>query len=227
MMDEVKLEDFFKSLKRYILVYVILLIVAVGGVVVYDKVIKKPVYTAKTSVLVATFDDESSATIDEVNASQKSAATYVEVVKSNVVLSRVASNFHITMNELKKNITVNREKNTAVVDISVRDLNAESAAKIADELAEVSKSEFVKGYPVKNVAQLGKTMVPSSPSNNSLLRDVALAGIFVTVVVLVIAFLRFYFSVKVPDGDKKANGRKVGGGKTAGRKVNVKKVHKK
>lgn len=227
MMDEIKLEDFFKSLKRYILVYVLLLLVAVGGVAIYDKVIKKPVYTAKTSVLVATFDDESSATVDEVNASQKSAATYVEIVKSNAVLSKVAGNFDVGVNELKKNITVNREKNTAVVDISVRDSNAESAAKIADELAEASKSEFMKGHPVKNVVQLGKAIVPSSPSNNSLLRDVALVGVFATMAVLIVAFLRFYFGIKVPDGGKKAKNGKAGGGKTAGRKVNAKKIRKK
>ena len=52
-MDEINIKEFFSYLKHYIVVYILVTIIAVGGVATYDTAFKKPVYQAKTTVVIA------------------------------------------------------------------------------------------------------------------------------------------------------------------------------
>ena len=94
-MEEINIGDFFRYLKRYILAFVVLIALSVGGVMFYDTSIKKPIYQAQTTVVIANLDGmEGSATsLNDVNASQKLAATYSEIAKSELVLKKVIENF--------------------------------------------------------------------------------------------------------------------------------------
>ena len=55
-MEEINIKDFFSYLKRYIAAFVFFVIVAVGGVFVYDEAIKEPIYQAQTTVVIAKSD---------------------------------------------------------------------------------------------------------------------------------------------------------------------------
>ena len=60
---------------------IFLVAIAVAGVVVYDTMIKKPLYQANTTVVIAKSDDGAgtAATLNDINASQKLATTYGEI----------------------------------------------------------------------------------------------------------------------------------------------------
>ncbi|MBQ8985584.1 polysaccharide biosynthesis tyrosine autokinase [Candidatus Saccharibacteria bacterium] len=205
-MEEINIKDFFSYLKHYILAFIIVGVLAIGGVAVYDTAIKKPVYQAQTTIVIAKADSTNSAaaTLNDVNASQKLATTYGEIAKSELVLNQVIKNLDLPMSvkDLSKNLTVKPVEDTSILSVSVKSLNAWQASEIANEIAKVFSEEVAKIYKLENVSQLSIAKVPETPSNNTLTRDIILA--FAASVVLVggFAFLRFYLDDTVKHSDE-------------------------
>lgn len=216
-MEEINIKDFFNYLKHYILAFVIVIILAVVGVLVYDKMIKKPVFQAQTTVVIAKSDagDGTAATLNDINASQKIASTYGEIAKSELVLSPVIDNLglHMSVKELGRNLTIKPVDDTSILSITVRDLNAKLAATIANEIADVFAKKVYEIYKTENVTQLSVAAVPESPSNNSLSRDLVLAVVIAVLLVAGFAFLRFYLddTVKHNDDTEKLVGLPIAG----------------
>ena len=212
-MDEINIKDFFSYLKHYILAFIIVIVVAVGGVIIYDTMFKQPIYQAQTTVVVAKsdvsdLDNSSAATLNDINASQKLVTTYSEIAKSELVLNRVIENLglHATAKELSRQLSVKVIDNTSILSISVKDPAARLAASIANEIAKVFTEEVKTIYKVDNVTQLSIAETPESPANNTTSRDLVLAVIIAIVIVAGFAFLRFYLddTVKYSDDIEKA-----------------------
>ncbi|MBO4812866.1 polysaccharide biosynthesis tyrosine autokinase [Candidatus Saccharibacteria bacterium] len=205
-MDEINIKEFFSYLKHYILYFVLIILVAVVGVLTYDKIFKKPIYQANTTVVIAKSDtsDGTAASLNEVNASQKLANTYSEIAKSELVMNQVIENLglHMTVNELRNSITVKPVTDTSILSISVRDLNAQLAATIANEIADVFAKQVATIYKIENVTQLSVAVPPTSPANNTLVRDLILAVAIGVLLVAGIAFLRFYLDDTVKYNDE-------------------------
>ena len=206
-MEEINIKDFFSYLKHYVAAFVLVTALAVTGIVTYDLLFKKPVYQAQTTIVIAKSDDGSAAssasTLNDVNVSQKLASTYGEIAKSELVLNQVISNLGLNMNvkELSSNLTVKAVEDTAILSVTVKDLNAWESAEIANEIADVFATEVSKIYKLENVSQLSVAKVPETPSNNTLTRDVILAVAVAIVAVGGFAFLRFYLDDTVKHSD--------------------------
>ena len=190
---------------------------AVVGVVVYDKMIKKPVYQAQTSVVIAKSDsaDGTAATLNDINASQKLATTYSEIAKSELVLTQVIENLglHMSVKELSRDLTIKPVDDTAILSITARNLNAKLASTIANEIATVFAKQVTEIYKIENVTQLSIAATPENPSNNTLTRDLVLAVVVAVALVAGFAFLRFYLddTVKHSDDTEKLVGLPVAG----------------
>ncbi len=205
-MEEINIKDFFIYLKHYILAFILMIILCVSGIVIYDQGIKKPVYQAQTTIVIAKSDNTTNAasTLNDVNASQKLATTYGEIAKSELVLNKVISNLNLPMsvNDLKKNLNVKPVEDTSILSVTVKDLNAWQAATIANEIADVFSKEVSKIYKLDNVSQLSVAKVPENPANNTLTRDMILAFVVAVAAVGGFAFLRFYLDDTVKHGDE-------------------------
>lgn len=205
-MEEINIKDFFIYLKHYIWAFIVVIALAVGGVLTYDLILKKPVYQAQTTIVIAKSDNSTNAasTLNDVNVSQKLTSTYGEIAKSELVLNQVISNLGLDMSvkSLGSNLTVKAVEDTSILSVAVRDLNAWQAAEIANEIADVFSTEVAKIYKLENVSQLSVAKVPESPSNNTLTRDIILAVAVATAAVGGFAFLRFYLDDTVKHNDE-------------------------
>ena len=216
-MEEINIKEYFYYLKHYIIAFVVVAALAVGGVLAYDTSVKKPVYQANTTVVIAKSDgtEGTSVSLNEVNASQKLANTYSEIAKSELVLNRVIEDLGLSMNskELGKGVSIKPIADTAIINITVKDQNASRSAAIANEIAKVFAEEITKIYKLDNVSQLSVAMTPTTPSNNTVTRDIVLAMIVSIVGVAGFAFLRFYLddTVKHTDDIEKMFGLPVAG----------------
>ena len=216
-MEEINLKEFLGYLKRYIVWFIIAIIIAVGAAVGYDLGIKKPVYQARTTIVIAKNDAGESAanTLNDVNASQKLTSTYSEIAKSELVLNRVIENLGLSQNvkELSRDVTVKPVENTSILSVQVKNLEPEQAAIIANEIARVFSEEVMKIYKLDNVSQLSVAEAPEAPANNTLVRDIVLAVAVAVVAVAGVAFLRFYLddTVKYNEDAEKTYGLPVTG----------------
>ncbi|MBR2741320.1 polysaccharide biosynthesis tyrosine autokinase [Candidatus Saccharibacteria bacterium] len=216
-MDEINIKEFLSYLKGYLIAFFVVVILAVVGVVAYDTNIKKPVYQAQTTVVIAKSDslDGAAISLNDINASQKLATTYSEIAKSELVLNQVIENLglNVSVKELSKNLTIKPVDDTSILSITAKNLNPKLAATIANEIAAVFSKQVTEIYKIENVKQLSVATAPERPSNDTLTRDIALAVVIGIVLVGGFAFLRFYMddTVKHNDDIEKALGLSVAG----------------
>ena len=195
-MEELNLKEFFLYLRKYIVLYALILAAALTGTYLYDTEIKTDLYQSKTSVILAQSENSANSTtaLNDVNVSQKLTTTYGEVAKSELVLQKVIDNLNLDMSvkDLQKNIKVTSIDDTAIITISVKNEDAAKSAEIANEIANVFSDEIVKIYKLDNVSILDIAKTPDQVANNTTVRDMIIAAALSIFGVTALAFLLFY-----------------------------------
>ena len=205
-MEEINIRDFLNYLKKYVLVIVAVALVLIIGVFIYDKSIKKPLYTTYTTIILTKSNETQTGTTitqNDILLNQKLVETYSKIIKSKLVLEQVISETGVTYTaeELSENVSVEAYENTEMLKISVTDQDPELAASIANSIAQVFSGEIAKIYQINNISVVDVAVTPEEVSNNTLKRDLLIAlfiGIFGTIGVV---FVVYYFddTVKLTD----------------------------
>ena len=205
-MEEINIRDFLNYLKKYVLVIVVVSLVLIIGVFIYDKSIKKPLYTTYTTIILTKSNEtQTSTTItqNDILLNQKLVETYTRIIKSKLVLDQVISETGITYTaeELGQNVAVEAYENTEMLKISVTDSDPELAASIANSIAQVFSGEVAKIYQMNNISVIDIAQVPEEVSNNTLTRDFFIA-LFISIFGSIgVIFIIYYFddSIKLTD----------------------------
>ena len=205
-MEEINIRDFLNYLKKYVLVIAAVALVLIIGVFIYDKSIKKPLYTTYTTIILTKSNETQTGTTitqNDILLNQKLVETYSKIIKSKLVLEQVISETGVTYTaeELSENVSVEAYENTEMLKISVTDQDPELAASIANSIAQVFSGEIAKIYQINNISVVDVAVTPEEVSNNTLKRDLLIAlfiGIFGTIGVV---FVVYYFddTVKLTD----------------------------
>ena len=205
-MEEINIRDFLNYLKKYVLVIIAVSLVLVIGVFIYDKSIKKPLYTTYTTIILTKSNEAQTGTTitqNDILLNQKLVETYSKIIKSKLVLEQVISETGVTYTaeELGENVNVEAYENTEMLKISVTDQDPELAASIANSIAQVFSGEIAKIYQINNISVVDVAVTPEEVSNNTLKRDLLIAlfiSIFGTIGVV---FVVYYFddTVKLTD----------------------------
>ncbi len=208
-MENFDIKKFFSYLKKYIVVFVVVLILSVSGTVLYDYHTKKPIYEAKATMVITRAgngDSEtaSTVTLNDINLNQKLVPEYSVVAKSDAVLGQVIEKLGLSSStgELAQNITIKSILNTAAIDVFVEYGDAKMSAAIANGLVETFSSEIKKLYGSDNIVQLSAAAEPSEPKNNTTTRDILVAAAISMMAVLGVAFVRFYLDDNIKDDDE-------------------------
>jgi capsular polysaccharide biosynthesis protein len=166
MEETISLKELLETLRKRIRLIVILTVTAalISGLVSYFFL--TPIYQASTQLLVNQAKNEQAIyNYNEVQTNLQLINTYNVIIKSPAILDIVAEEIGsgVTAAELNEKITVQSEKDSQVVNISVQDPNPQQAALIANKIAEVFKREIVKIMSVDNVSILAKAQVGDNP----------------------------------------------------------------
>lgn len=201
-MDEIDLKElfniFWKGKTQILLIVAILVVIGI----IYSYSFVTPVFTASTTLVLATANDSSavtsgtqsseSITTTDVTLNSKLISTYSELVKSKNVLRQVISNLNIDVEEgeLRNNISVSSVKDTELIEIKVTNINPTNAMKIANEIAKVFTEKVGEIYNINNVHVVDDAETPNTPSNVNHIKDIvifAAVGLVIAVVYVLIA----------------------------------------
>lgn len=198
MEETISLKELLETLKKRLVLILVITITAVlvSGVVSYFFL--TPVYQASTQILVnQAKGDQSVYNPSEVQTNLQLINTYNVIIKSPAILDKVVQDLDlgITTEQLNGKITVASEKDSQVVNVSVQDSNANKAAKIANKTAEVFKTEISKIMKIDNVSILAKATVTDqqSPIKPKPLLNIAIALVVGLMAGVGAAFLLEYF----------------------------------
>jgi succinoglycan biosynthesis transport protein ExoP len=166
---EVDLKDFIKEIiriirRRFLLIFVVTLI-AVGMASVYSFYIAKPVYEAKTTIIIGTgFGDiEESNPIDSLTY-QSLLKTYSAIANTTYIAEKTIDilGLKISPQDLQRKITVTPEKDTQILEIEVQGDSYEQTMSIITTLSSVFIEEVKVLYPTVSIQAIGKVNMPLS-----------------------------------------------------------------
>ena len=177
-MEEIDLKELLSLCwsKKTQIILIVLIFMLIG--VIYTVGFVTPKYTSSTTLLLATSenstDKSSTITTTDVTLNSKLVSTYSALVQSKSVLRQVISNLGIKISEdeLKNNITVTQEKDTEIIKISVSNTNANTAEKVANEVAKVFTEKIQEIYKINNVQIVDTAEIETEPSNINHPKDV-------------------------------------------------------
>ena len=163
-MEEINIKDLFEFFisKIRIITLVVLIVVLIGAV--YSLCFQEPMFESTTNMVLTGTASASGSTTNieggeaitqnDINLNSKLVATYREIIKSKTVLKDVINTLDLeyTTKELYRNITVSTVADTEMISITVKSLNAEEAAKVANKLAEIFSENIKEIYIIKNIS---------------------------------------------------------------------------
>lgn len=197
-MEEIDIKDFMGYLRKFLIPMIVVALITIGGSIFYNLAIKTPMYKTSTTVVLAqgTGDQvNSSVTLNDISINQKLVATYTEIVKSKLVLEQVIEDLKLdtTTEKLAKHVTVAAIEDTEILKITVEDGNRIAAAQIANKIADVFTKEIVNIYQLNNVSVIDVAQVNDKRSNDTTIRDAAIALLISIFGISAIAFIIYYF----------------------------------
>ena len=180
-MEELDLKEVLLMLwnKKLEILLIILIFLVVG--IIYSYFYITPQYKASTNLVLvqssasSSKNSDSAITTTDITMNSKLISTYSELIKRNVVLGQVSSNLNLSeeeINKLKDEITVKSVQDTEIIEITVKDVDPNFAAKVANEIAKVFSKKIVEIYNISNVYILDKAEPESEPCNINHIKDV-------------------------------------------------------
>ncbi|MEH7414351.1 Wzz/FepE/Etk N-terminal domain-containing protein [Neobacillus drentensis] len=198
MEETISLKELLQTLRKRLslILSITFIAILVSGIVSFYFL--TPIYQASTQLLVnQSKSDQTVYQTNEVQTNLQLINTYNVIIKSPAILDLVIKelNLDLTANALNSKITVQNEKDSQVVNLSVQDTNPKMAAAIANKTAEVFKTEIVKIMSVDNVSILAKANVAENPSpiKPRPLLNIAIAMVVGLMAGVGLAFLLEYF----------------------------------
>ncbi len=182
-MEELDLKELFLIFwnKRLEILLITLIFLVVG--IVYSYFCITPQYKASTNLVLvqssasSSKNSDSAITTTDITMNSKLISTYSELIKRNVVLGQVSSNLNLSeeeTNKVKNEITVKSVQDTEIIEITVKDVDPNFAAKVASEIATVFSEKIVEIYNISNVYLLDKAEPESEPCNINHIKDLVI-----------------------------------------------------
>ena len=190
---EIDLGKLLRLYLRYWWVIILSVLVIGSGVLLYTANFITPLYKAEVTVYVSNSNagqqQSDYITGSNLTASQQLVSTYINIIRSNTVLEKVAAstNMDITADEIRDMMSTEQVDSTEFFNVYITHPDPETAAYIANIIAEVAPDEiagFIEGSSTKIVDY---AQVPEKPSSPSLTKN-TLIGVLLGLV-LSVAFL--------------------------------------
>jgi capsular polysaccharide biosynthesis protein len=162
MGDSPSLKDLFQVLKKRISIIIVITLLAASVSAFISYFVLTPIYETSTQLLVN--QKKSNQNIynnNEVQTNLQLMNTYNVIIKSTGILDKVKKELGLNMSveELSGKITVASEKESQVLNLSVKDKDPDRAVKIANKTARVFKREIPKIMSVDNISILSKSQI--------------------------------------------------------------------
>jgi capsular polysaccharide biosynthesis protein len=168
MEETISLKELLQTLKKRLSLILILTLIAVTVSAAISYFVLTPIYQSSAQLLVnqSKKDQQNSFNVGEVQTNLQLINTYNVIMKSPAILDIVINelNLNTTVRDLNEKITVQSEKDSQVVNISVTDEDPKQAAEIANKVAEVFQKEIINIMNVDNVTILTRAEIGENPS---------------------------------------------------------------
>lgn len=202
---EIDLRAIFFTLRKKI-VFMVLIAIICGAVAgCFTNFFVEPKYTAM--ITLCAYNDnnrigtDGSITSSEIDASQNLVNTYLEIIKSNTFLEKVADNldYEITPGTIKSMISCGQVEDTFIFKVQVTSTDATQAKEIANTIAQICPDEIVRIVNAGSVQIVDLASQPVKPSSPNLKKIIGIALLGGFAVSFALFFLKELFDTSIND----------------------------
>lgn len=202
---EIDLKAIFFTLRKKAAFMIIIALICGAIAGCFTNFCVEPKYTA--TVTLCAYNDnnrigtDGSITSSEIDASQNLVNTYLEILKSNTFLEKVADNLEseISPSAIKGMMSCGQVENTFIFKVQITSEDANQAMVIANTIAEICPDEIVRIVNAGSVQIVDLASQPTSPSSPNLKKIVAIAMLAAFVISFVVFFLKEAFDTSIND----------------------------
>lgn len=190
--NEISLQEIAIILWQKVLI--IILATVIGGVVAFcvSRFVINPLYTSRISMYVNNNQNPETtvANINDINASQKLVATYIEILRSDAVLTEVLeeTGASYTIEELRKMMTANSLNGTEIFEVKVQSKDPVEAAHIANTIATIAPGQIIRVVKAGSVELIDAAVVATMPSSPNVMLN-TLIGLMLGAVLSILGVL--------------------------------------
>ena len=166
MMEEnyvISLPDIFSVVRRNLVLGIILCIIGGGIGFVISKYAVAPKYASRLTLYVNNITDgeDKKLELNNINASQKLVSTYIEIIKSDVLLEKVYQTIdgEMTVEEIRNSIKANALNDTEIIEINVITKDPKISWLIAGKLSTAGPAEILRVVKAGDVQVIDKPKV--------------------------------------------------------------------
>ncbi len=146
---------------------IILSMILVGGIgFTISSYVIKPTYSSRISMYVNNTEESvTQLSINDISASQKLVSTYIEILKSDMVLDQVNNKIKVpySNSKLSKMISAKALNDTQILEIKVISTDPNEATEIANILSEVVPEEINRILQIGRVKLIDTALINSNP----------------------------------------------------------------
>lgn len=190
---ELDLKEVFSALMRKLWLIVLCAVLAGSAALVYTAGFVTPLYRASVSVYVNnnTNGAQGGISSSDLQTSQKLVATYINILKSDTVLDKVAEavDGDVTSKDIRKMINSEAMGTTEVFQVNISNADPVLAAEIANAIAQIAPREIANIVEGSSARIVDYAKVPENPYTPSFLKNMVLGaflGILAVVAVIVL-----------------------------------------
>lgn len=193
-MEEFNVVEFLKYYMSKFIFIILFIVMGVVGSYVYTYYIQVPIYRSQTSLVLTKTNGSTTITQNDINLNKNLVSTYREIIQSRRILDKVIKNLDLDVDykELAQNVSVDSVNDTELIVISVYNEDNKLAKKIADEIANVFKTEITTIYNIENVSIIDKALVSNTSYNVNVVKQFILGAGIGFVLSSLILLIRFY-----------------------------------
>lgn len=193
METELDLRDIAVAIWERAWIIILSALLCGGAIFVYSRFIATPIYSATTSMYVYNGGDRTNNVISQSDlaTSQKLVNTYMVILKSNAVLSKVKETLSLgySVEEIRNMISTSSINATEAFSITIKNKSPEEAKIIANTIAVVAPSEIMRVVKAGSVEVIDYAELPNVPTSPNIMKNTVigcLLGVIVSSAAIII-----------------------------------------
>lgn len=202
--NEISLADLFMSLRRHIVIILVVTLLFGLGSFVFTRFFITPKYTATAKLITISNAERTNDiyTSAEHNAAVALVNTTAEVIKTTSILDEASDRLALdgrnySAATLKKMITISSENETEIFRLNVTGTRQADVALIANVISAVTEERIGEYIGAGKAILLEEAQPPAGPSSPSITRNTILGALAGFVLVALFVILRDLFDTKI------------------------------
>lgn len=197
---DMDLRGILKTLRRRVLLVILIPAVAAGLAALVSFTLLTPVYSAQTTLWVTKDGAEQSLTLSDLQLTRNLAKTYAEMARSRAVMADVIERMHltgVTVRQLQQKVSVAPVGETELLSITIEDTDPDMAAGLANSVAAAFQAQISAYRKVETVVVVDVADMPTAPIKPRPASNIAISLVLGLAAAAGLAFLLEYLDTTI------------------------------